>query len=74
MAGFRDQVSITSKNRNDYKCLANATSWQKKKKKKGLGGQEEEEREQGDKGAEERSPASGIPQLIILLKANKNKT
>lgn len=46
----------------------------KKKKKKGLGGQEEEEREQGDKGAEERSPASGIPQLIILLKANKNKT
>lgn len=71
MAGFRDQVSITSKNRNDYKCLANANFT--RKKKKGLGGQEEE-REQGDKGAEERSPASGIPQLIILLKANKNKT
>lgn len=71
MAGFRDQVSITLKNRNDYKCLANANFT--RKKKKGLGGQEEE-REQGDKGAEERSPASGIPQLIILLKANKNKT
>lgn len=37
-------------------------------------GEKKEEREQGDKGTEDRSPASEILQLIILLKANKSKS
>lgn len=50
-AGFRDTMSITFKNRNDYTALANV-AWLKKKKMWGLV-EKKEEREQGGKGTED---------------------